>query len=79
MRGGASIKAALGALAAASLLVARPPGKVLAGGLASGPGSSRFFLRRYLTDGSPDRAFGDVGRVVTLPLVAGTPAPGSGR
>lgn len=53
--------------------------KLLVGGLASGPTASSFFLRRYLADGRPDRAFGEAGRVSTLPLVAGTPAPGSGR
>ena len=37
------------------------------------------FLRRYLADGKTDRAFGQAGRVTTLPLVAGTPPPGSGR
>jgi uncharacterized delta-60 repeat protein len=59
--------------------VAGPKGAVLVGGLLTTPGSSRFFLRRYLADGTPDGAFGDRGRVTTLPLVAGTPAPGSGR
>ncbi len=54
-------------------------GRVLVGGLLTGPGSSQFFLRRYLADGSPDLTFGDRGRVTTLPLVAGTPPPGSGR
>ncbi len=57
----------------------RPGDKVLVGGLLTNPGSSRFFLRRYLGDGSPDPSFGDRGRLTTLPLVAGTPAPGSGR
>ena len=60
-------------------VAARPPGSVLVGGLVTGPGSSRFFLRRYLADGRPDPVFGDRGRLTTLPLVVGTPAPGSGR
>lgn len=53
-------------------------GKILVGGVASGPSTTTFFLRRYLADGKTDRAFGQGGRVTTLPLVAGTPAPGSG-
>lgn len=57
----------------------RREGKVLVGGLVAGPGSSRFFLRGYRADGKPDPGFGQGGRVTTLPLVAGTPAPGSGR
>ena len=60
-------------------VASRPEGKVLVGGLVTAPGSSRFFLRRYLADGKPDPSFGDRGRLTTLPLVAGTPAPGSGR
>jgi len=60
-------------------LAARGQGTVLVGGLLTGPGSSRFFLRRYLEDGKPDPSFGDRGRLTTLPLVAGTPVPGSGR
>jgi uncharacterized delta-60 repeat protein len=60
-------------------VAARPEDKVLVAGLLTNPGSSRFFLRRYLGDGSPDPSFGDRGRLTTLPLVAGTPAPGSGR
>jgi uncharacterized delta-60 repeat protein len=50
----------------------RSQGRILVGGLAGGPGSSRFFLRRYLADGRPDPSFGDHGRVTTLPArVAG--------
>ena len=60
-------------------LAVQHQGTVLVGGLLTGPGSSRFFLRRYLADGKPDPSFGDQGRLTTLPLVAGTPAPGSGR
>jgi len=60
-------------------LAAQGQDKVLVGGLVSGPGSSRFFLRRYLEDGRPDPSFGDRGRLTVLPLVAGTPVPGSGR
>lgn len=47
---------------------ARPHGKVLIGGLVGGPSSTRFFLRRYLADGSPDKSFGNRGRVTTLPI-----------
>jgi uncharacterized delta-60 repeat protein len=54
-------------------------GRILVGGLASGPSMTTFFLRRYLADGKTDRTFGLGGRVTTLPLVAGTAAPGSGR
>lgn len=54
-------------------------GRILVGGLAGGPSMTVFFLRRYLADGKTDGAFGQGGRVATLPLVAGTPAPGSGR
>lgn len=45
-------------------------GEVLVGGLFTSPGSSRFFLRRYLSDGTPDRSFGDRGRLTTLPVAA---------
>jgi uncharacterized delta-60 repeat protein len=48
-------------------LALRPKGKVLVGGLA---GSGGFFLRRYLTDGRPDNAFGRQGRVATQPVAA---------
>jgi uncharacterized delta-60 repeat protein len=54
-------------------------GRILVGGVASGPSMTVFFLRRYLADGKTDRAFGQGGRVTTLPLVRGTAAPGSGR
>ena len=54
-------------------------GKVLVGGIASGPSMTVLFLRRYLADGKTDRAFGQGGRVTTLPLVRGTAPPGSGR
>jgi uncharacterized delta-60 repeat protein len=54
-------------------------GKILVGGIASAPSMTVLFLRRYLADGRTDRAFGQGGRVATLPLVRGTPAPGSGR
>lgn len=46
----------------------RPKGKVLVGGLVGGPSGSRFFLRRYLADGTPDNSFGKRGRVTTLPV-----------
>jgi uncharacterized delta-60 repeat protein len=49
-------------------LALRPQGRVLVGGLVGGPSSSRFFLRRYLADGTPDRSFGRRGRVTTLPI-----------
>jgi len=49
--------------------VANQPGEgILVGGLLSGPGRTRFFLRRYLPSGKPDGTFGDAGRVTTLPL-----------
>ena len=49
----------------------RPKGKVLVGGIASGPtGAGDFFLRRYLADGTPDKTFGVRGRVVTQPVAA---------
>ncbi|HEX2265013.1 MAG TPA: hypothetical protein VHH14_01895 [Solirubrobacterales bacterium] len=51
-------------------VVVRPKGKVLVGGLVTGPRSSRFFLRRYLVDGSPDRSFGKGGRLTTVPVLA---------
>jgi uncharacterized delta-60 repeat protein len=49
-------------------VAARPKGKVLVGGLVGGPSGSRFFLRRYLADGTPDESFGKRGRVTTLPV-----------
>jgi uncharacterized delta-60 repeat protein len=49
-------------------VAARPKGKVLLGGLVGGPSGSRFFLRRYLADGTPDNSFGKRGRVTTLPV-----------
>jgi len=49
-------------------LALRPQGRVLVGGLVGDPSSSRFFLRRYLADGTPDRSFGRRGRVTTLPV-----------
>lgn len=48
----------------------REQGKILVGGIVTGPRSSRFFLRRFLADGSPDRSFGRNGRLTTLPLRA---------
>lgn len=51
-------------------VAALPKGKVLVGGLVTGPRSSRFFLRRYLADGTPDRTFGKGGRLTTVPVVA---------
>jgi uncharacterized delta-60 repeat protein len=45
-----------------------PQGKILVGGLVGGPSGSRFFLRRYLADGTPDGSFGKRGRVTTLPV-----------
>jgi uncharacterized delta-60 repeat protein len=49
-------------------VAARPQGKILVGGLVGGPSGSRFFLRRYLADGTPDNSFGKRGRVTTLPV-----------
>jgi uncharacterized delta-60 repeat protein len=49
-------------------LALRPKGKVLVGGLVGDPASTRFFLRRYNSDGTPDRSFGRRGRVSTLPV-----------
>ncbi|HWT90446.1 MAG TPA: hypothetical protein VN179_04970 [Solirubrobacterales bacterium] len=51
-------------------VAARPKGKVLVGGLVTGPRSSRFFLRRYLANGKPDRTFGKGGRLTTVSLIA---------
>jgi uncharacterized delta-60 repeat protein len=51
-------------------VAALPKGKVLVGGLVTGPKSSRFFLRRYLADGTPDRSFGKGGRLTTVPVLA---------
>ena len=49
----------------------RPQGKILVGGVASGPGGAGdFFLRRYLADGTPDKSFGVRGRVATQPVAA---------
>jgi uncharacterized delta-60 repeat protein len=45
-------------------------GKVLVGGIVSGPSSSRLFLRRFEADGSPDKSFGRDGRLTTLPEAA---------
>jgi len=48
--------------------LAEAPGeRILVGGLLSGPYGTRFFLRRYLPSGRPDKTFGNDGRVVTLP------------
>ena len=44
--------------------------EVLVGGLLTSGSSPRFFLRRYLVDGSPDKGFGAGGRLTTLPLAA---------
>jgi uncharacterized delta-60 repeat protein len=49
-------------------LALRPKRRVLVGGLVGDPSTSRFFLRRYLADGTPDRSFGRRGRVTTLPV-----------
>jgi len=49
-------------------VAARPQGKILVGGLVGGPSGTRFFLRRYLADGTPDNSFGRRGRVTTLPV-----------
>jgi uncharacterized delta-60 repeat protein len=49
-------------------LALRPKGKLLVGGLVGDPDSTRFFLRRYDGDGTPDRSFGSRGRVTTLPI-----------
>jgi uncharacterized delta-60 repeat protein len=47
----------------------RPQGKILVGGVTSGPGGTGdFFLRRYFADGMPDKAFGVRGRVTTQPV-----------
>jgi len=51
-------------------VIARPQGTILVGGLLTGPQSSRFFLRRYLADGTPDRSFGKGGRLTTVPVLA---------
>lgn len=51
-------------------VAALPKGKVLVGGLVTDPSSSRFFLRRYLADGTPDRSFGKGGRLTTVPALA---------
>jgi uncharacterized delta-60 repeat protein len=51
-------------------LALRPKGKLLVGGLVGDPSSTRFFLRRYDGDGTPDRSFGRRGRVTTLPVEA---------
>jgi uncharacterized delta-60 repeat protein len=48
----------------------REQGKILVGGIVSGPGSNRLFLRRFLADGTPDSSFGQRGRLTTLPLAA---------
>lgn len=48
----------------------REQGKILVGGIVTGPRSSRFFLRRFLADGRPDRSFGGDGRLTTLPVAA---------
>ncbi|HEU5252339.1 MAG TPA: hypothetical protein VFU16_03305 [Solirubrobacterales bacterium] len=45
-------------------------GEVLVGGLVTSPGSSRYFLRRYLSDGAADGGFGRGGRLTTLPATA---------
>jgi uncharacterized delta-60 repeat protein len=45
-------------------------GEVLVGGLLTGPDSSRYFLRRYLSDGTADKGFGRGGRLTTLPAAA---------
>jgi uncharacterized delta-60 repeat protein len=45
-------------------------GKVLVGGIVAGPGSSRFFLRRFEANGLPDESFGRKGRLTTLPVAA---------
>lgn len=44
--------------------------EVLVGGLLTSGGSPRFFLRRYLADGAPDKSFGSGGQLTTLPLAA---------
>jgi len=49
-------------------LALRPKGRILVGGLFGDSTSTRFFLRRYLADGRPDRSFGRRGRVATLPV-----------
>jgi uncharacterized delta-60 repeat protein len=47
-----------------------PDERVLVGGLLTVGKRTLFFLRRYLSDGSPDGTFGTRGRVTTLPLRA---------
>jgi uncharacterized delta-60 repeat protein len=49
-------------------LALRPKGRILVGGLVGDSSSTRFFLRRYLASGRPDRSFGRRGRVTTLPV-----------
>lgn len=48
----------------------RERGRILVGGIVTGPNSSRLFLRRFLADGRPDRTFGREGRLTTLPFRA---------
>ena len=55
---------------AAYAVKALASGEVLVGGLLTSGGSPRFFLRRYLADGTPDGGFGRDGRLTTLPLAA---------
>lgn len=48
-------------------LANQPHEGVLVGGLLGGRSNARFFLRRYLADGRPDKTFGDGGRVTIQP------------
>jgi len=59
-----------GAFETAYDMALRPRGEVLVGGLVGGSAPSRFFLRRYLADGKPDKSFGVRGRVTTQPVAA---------
>ncbi len=48
-------------------LANQPREAVIVGGLLGGRSSARFFLRRYLADGRPDKTFGTGGRVTIQP------------
>src|SRR6476661_7969144 len=45
-------------------VVVQPDGRIVAGGLSSGP-TADFALARYLPDGQPDSSFGNGGKVLT--------------
>jgi len=59
-----------GASETAYALANQPHGAILVGGLLhTGRDATRFFLRRFLSDGRPDPSFGVGGEVTRLPLV----------